>query len=68
MHFQVCAPSLSMMGFDADEWVVPVDDLRRGRLVRGGAQGAHGVFHFVTHIAIRDPGLARGHAVRGSRS
>jgi len=25
VHFQVCAPSLSMMGFDADEWVVPVD-------------------------------------------
>lgn len=23
--FQICAPSLSMMGFDADEWVVPVD-------------------------------------------
>ncbi len=25
VRFQVCAPSLSMMGFDADEWVVPVD-------------------------------------------
>lgn len=25
VKFQVCAPSLSMMGFDADEWVVPVD-------------------------------------------
>ncbi|MHB8258492.1 MAG: DsrE/DsrF/DrsH-like family protein [Acidiferrobacterales bacterium] len=25
VHFQVCAPSLAMMGFDADEWVVPVD-------------------------------------------
>lgn len=25
VHFQVCAPSLSMMGFDADEWIVPVD-------------------------------------------
>ena len=23
--FQVCAPSLGLMGFDADEWVVPVD-------------------------------------------
>lgn len=23
--FQVCSPSLGMMGFDADEWVVPVD-------------------------------------------
>jgi len=23
--FQVCAPSLSMMGFDDDEWIVPVD-------------------------------------------
>lgn len=23
--FQVCSPSLSIMGFDADEWVVPVD-------------------------------------------
>jgi len=25
IHFQVCAPSLGLMGFDADEWVVPVD-------------------------------------------
>lgn len=25
VHFQVCAPSLGMMGFDADEWIVPVD-------------------------------------------
>ena len=25
VHFQVCAPSLGLMGFDADEWVVPVD-------------------------------------------
>lgn len=25
VKFQVCAPSLSMMGFDADEWVVPVE-------------------------------------------
>jgi len=25
VRFQVCAPSLGMMGFDADEWVVPVD-------------------------------------------
>jgi peroxiredoxin family protein len=25
VRFQVCAPSLAMMGFDADEWVVPVD-------------------------------------------
>ncbi|MDH4134711.1 MAG: DsrE/DsrF/DrsH-like family protein [Gammaproteobacteria bacterium] len=25
VKFQVCAPSLSMMGFDADEWVAPVD-------------------------------------------
>ena len=25
VRFQVCAPSLSMMGFDADEWVVPVE-------------------------------------------
>jgi peroxiredoxin family protein len=23
--FQVCAPSLELMGFDADEWIVPVD-------------------------------------------
>ncbi len=23
--FQICAPSLGMMGFDDDEWVVPVD-------------------------------------------
>ena len=23
--FQVCSPSLGIMGFDADEWVVPVD-------------------------------------------
>ncbi len=23
--FQICAPSLGMMGFDHDEWVVPVD-------------------------------------------
>ena len=25
VRFQVCAPSLSMMGFDDDEWLVPVD-------------------------------------------
>ncbi|MET0085575.1 MAG: DsrE/DsrF/DrsH-like family protein [Sedimenticola sp.] len=25
VHFQVCAPSLGLMGFDADEWRVPVD-------------------------------------------
>lgn len=25
VHFQVCAPSLGLMGFDADEWIVPVD-------------------------------------------
>jgi len=25
VHFQVCSPSLGMMGFDADEWAVPVD-------------------------------------------
>lgn len=25
VRFQVCAPSLAMMGFDADEWVVPID-------------------------------------------
>lgn len=25
VKFQVCAPSLGLMGFDADEWVVPVD-------------------------------------------
>ncbi len=25
VRFQVCAPSLGMMGFDADEWVVPLD-------------------------------------------
>ena len=23
--FQICAPSLGMMGFDKDEWIVPVD-------------------------------------------
>jgi peroxiredoxin family protein len=23
--FQICAPSLGLMGFDHDEWVVPVD-------------------------------------------
>lgn len=23
--FQICSPSLAIMGFDADEWVVPVD-------------------------------------------
>jgi peroxiredoxin family protein len=23
--FQVCSPSLAIMGFDADEWVVPID-------------------------------------------
>lgn len=23
--FQVCSPSLGMMGFDKDEWAVPVD-------------------------------------------
>ncbi|HEY0635008.1 MAG TPA: DsrE/DsrF/DrsH-like family protein [Gammaproteobacteria bacterium] len=23
--FQICAPSLGLMGFDADEWIVPVD-------------------------------------------
>ena len=23
--FQVCSPSLAIMGFDADEWAVPVD-------------------------------------------
>lgn len=23
--FQICAPSLGLMGFDSDEWVVPVD-------------------------------------------
>jgi peroxiredoxin family protein len=25
VKFQVCAPSLGLMGFDADEWVVPLD-------------------------------------------
>ena len=25
VKFQVCSPSLSMMGFDEDEWAVPVD-------------------------------------------
>jgi peroxiredoxin family protein len=25
VKFQVCSPSLGMMGFDVDEWVVPVD-------------------------------------------
>ena len=25
VHFQICAPSLGLMGFDADEWVVPLD-------------------------------------------
>lgn len=25
VHFQICAPSLGLMGFDDDEWVVPVD-------------------------------------------
>lgn len=25
IHFQICAPSLGLMGFDEDEWVVPVD-------------------------------------------
>lgn len=25
VKFQVCSPSLGMMGFDEDEWVVPVD-------------------------------------------
>ncbi len=25
VHFQVCSPSLGMMGFDDDEWKVPVD-------------------------------------------
>lgn len=25
VRFQICAPSLGLMGFDADEWVVPVD-------------------------------------------
>lgn len=25
VHFQVCSPSLGIMGFDVDEWVVPVD-------------------------------------------
>ncbi len=25
IRFQVCAPSLGLMGFDADEWVVPID-------------------------------------------
>jgi peroxiredoxin family protein len=25
VRFQICAPSLGMMGFDADEWIVPVD-------------------------------------------
>ena len=25
VRFQICAPSLGTMGFDADEWIVPVD-------------------------------------------
>jgi len=25
VKFQVCSPSLGMMGFDVDEWIVPVD-------------------------------------------
>jgi peroxiredoxin family protein len=25
VRFQICAPTLGLMGFDADEWVVPVD-------------------------------------------
>ena len=25
VNFQVCSPSLGMMGFDKDEWAVPVD-------------------------------------------
>ncbi len=25
IQFQICAPSLGLMGFDSDEWVVPVD-------------------------------------------
>jgi peroxiredoxin family protein len=25
VRFQVCAPSLGLMGFDADEWIVPLD-------------------------------------------
>ncbi len=25
VHFQICAPSLGLMGFEEDEWVVPVD-------------------------------------------
>ncbi|VAW93830.1 hypothetical protein MNBD_GAMMA23-751 [hydrothermal vent metagenome] len=25
VRFQVCSPSLGMMGFDEDEWIVPVD-------------------------------------------
>lgn len=25
VRFQICAPSLGLMGFDADEWVVPVE-------------------------------------------
>jgi peroxiredoxin family protein len=25
VRFQICAPSLGLMGFDDDEWVVPVD-------------------------------------------
>jgi peroxiredoxin family protein len=25
VHFQICAPTLGLMGFDADEWVVPVE-------------------------------------------
>lgn len=25
VRFQVCAPSLGVMGFDEDEWAVPVD-------------------------------------------
>ncbi len=25
VHFQICSPSLGIMGFDADEWLVPVE-------------------------------------------
>lgn len=25
VHFQICAPSLGLMGFDSDEWKVPVE-------------------------------------------
>lgn len=25
VHFQICAPSLGLMGFDNDEWLVPVE-------------------------------------------